>query len=360
MTWTCAAIDHGLTIYPFGKIAPCCQIDGSYVKPLSLINDPNRFADLKLGHPPPQCHICTFEEANNQTSYRQFLNSACRNNPGLQFLDIRNTNLCNLKCRYCGPHFSSQWAKELKLNQELLHVDLDLDTLLVPSLTDLYFTGGEPLINGDHWRILERVIELGFAAQIRLRYNTNLTTIKYKDKDIQSIWSHFKEVQVNVSIDAIGKPLEYIRSGADWQQIEKNLDVLRNMRKAQIMLTPVVSILNVWFLEDFINWAIERSLKVDPIMLNGPDYLSVGVIPDSFKNLALEQLDSVLAKVKAAESANWQTIRRQIENNDKQHLFLHCLSHILLLDQTRDEKLFALLPFGDEAQKMLLINHEFE
>ena len=47
MTWECAAIDHGVTIFPNGKIGPCCQVSSDYLKPISELTNPNRFADLK-------------------------------------------------------------------------------------------------------------------------------------------------------------------------------------------------------------------------------------------------------------------------------------------------------------------------
>ena len=60
MSWNCAAIDHGVTFYQNGKIAPCCFIDYNYRKDISeLGNDP--FFDLRKEDdvPPPQCNNCT-------------------------------------------------------------------------------------------------------------------------------------------------------------------------------------------------------------------------------------------------------------------------------------------------------------
>ena len=115
MSWTCAAIDHGVTIFPNGKIGPCCQINSDYLKPISELTNPDRFADLKTQNCPPDhpCNKCSVNEYHGLPSYRHTFDSAVTSAPGLQFVDIRNTNLCNLKCRYCGPHFISQWSEEL-------------------------------------------------------------------------------------------------------------------------------------------------------------------------------------------------------------------------------------------------------
>jgi hypothetical protein len=119
MTWNCAAIDHGVTIFPNGKIGPCCQISADYLKPISEINNKDKFADLKTQKPPPACYLCNNAEGSGLNSYRQHFNSLNNNSQGIQFLDLRHTNQCNLKCRYCGPHFSSLWAKELKHTIEI-------------------------------------------------------------------------------------------------------------------------------------------------------------------------------------------------------------------------------------------------
>ena len=230
MTWNCAAIDHGVTIFPSGKIGPCSQISADYLKPISELNNPNRFADLKTQDCPPDhpCNKCSVNEYHGLPSYRNTFDRAVTSAPGLQFVDIRNTNVCNLKCRYCGPHFSSQWAEELAVfpiikTQELTNYK---QILITDSLHWMYFTGGEPLVNGEHWQLLEELITSGMSKQISLMYSSNLTTLKYKNKDIINIWRQFKHVQIHCSIDAVGEPLENIRSGTNWEKIKSNLTQL--------------------------------------------------------------------------------------------------------------------------------------
>ena len=73
MTWTCAAIDHGVTFCQDGKIRPCCLIDYTYGKPISeLGNDP--FSDLRTGVAPSVCNKCTEAEQSGMSSYRQQFN----------------------------------------------------------------------------------------------------------------------------------------------------------------------------------------------------------------------------------------------------------------------------------------------
>jgi organic radical activating enzyme len=364
--WTCAAIDHGVTIFPNGKIGPCCQINSDYLKPISELSKPNRFADLKTQDCPPDhpCNKCSVNEYHGLPSYRHTFDSAVTSAPGLQFVDIRNTNLCNLKCRYCGPHFSSQWSEELGKFPLIQQQDITdyKDILITDSLHWMYFTGGEPLLNGEHWALLEELIDSGRASGISLMYNTNLTTIKYKDKNIIDMWRQFKKVNIQCSIDAVGEPLEYIRSGTSWEKIKLNLDQLvlaSQDSNIDIALSPVLSILNIWFIDKLYKYASSKNIPINLIVLTGPDYLALEVIPDSLKPLAL----SIIDKLESNYNVDNKTvlhIKNLINQSRNQILFQQTISHVLLLDSIRNEKLFDLLPFKSFAVDNILRNHEYE
>jgi len=361
MTWQCAAIDHGVTVFPDGRIGPCCQIGPEYLKPIELIKDPNRFQDLKTDVAPPACRICVNNERSGISSYRENFNQKVKNTPGIQFLDIRNTNVCNLKCRYCGPHFSNQWAMELKIANATVTTPIlpMLNDIISDSLQWIYFTGGEPMINSDHWSLLKTLVDSGRSNRIDLLYNTNLTTVKYKDVDVVDLWKNFRAVTINVSVDAIGEPLSYVRSGSDWDRIRSNLDRVKALDYVSLRLTPVISILNIWFLEELYSYAAKQQIDLDSIILHGPDYLALDVIPDQLKSRALEIVDSV--EQHGLETASkYQRMRDLINDNINNCLFQHTLNHILLLDQRRGERLFELLPFDLVAQQMILENHEYQ
>jgi sulfatase maturation enzyme AslB (radical SAM superfamily) len=221
----------------------------------------------------------------------------------------------------------------------------------------LYFTGGEPLIAPDHWRLLQELIDSKQAKNISLMYNSNLTTIRYKDINIQDLWSQFRHVKINCSIDAVGKPLEYIRSGTDWQQIENNLKLLKQFKHISITLTPVISILNFWFLPEFLKYAKNQKLVVNPIILQGPDYLALDVIPDQLKQQALNIVASVAEYLEPNLSIH---LKKLIENNINHVLFSHTINHVLFLDNHRNEKLFDLLPFKSVVTDLFIKNYEYE
>ena len=102
-----------------------------------------------------------FEDTNEDGTLNDFK---------MRYLDIRFSNLCNMKCRTCGSGYSSQWeiedAKEgFKFNDPKNEVDVsriqqDLYDQ-IPNLQRAYFAGGEPLITEDHYELLEEMIRQG-------------------------------------------------------------------------------------------------------------------------------------------------------------------------------------------------------
>ena len=293
----CPAITNGVTVFTDGRIRPCCLTAAEYSKPLSCIQDPNRFTDLIHRDRPAACRACWQAEDNGIVSLRHYYKQkVIPDNTNIQFLDFRLSNQCNLKCRYCGPHFSNQWAKELSIAQPLKQVDVSEyhDDLFNENLTDLYWCGGEPLILKEHYEINKLLIDKNLSKNISLRYNTNLTVLKYKDIDIIDIWKQFKDITLDVSLDAANDVVNYIRSGSDWQTIDKNINFIlnSNIPNLKLRFTPVVSALNIWFLPELLSYAKSRNIPVMFYALDNPDYLSLSVLPKELKEQARQILES--------------------------------------------------------------------
>jgi MoaA/NifB/PqqE/SkfB family radical SAM enzyme len=218
----------------------------------------------------------------------------------------------------------------------------------------MYFTGGEPLINPEHWDLLTELVSLGLSEKISLMYNTNLTTVRYKDTDVLDLWKKFKSVQINCSIDAVGTPLEYIRSGCNWAKIESNLQTLINsVHKSTInlVLTPVLSILNIWFIAELYDYAAQNNIPVEPIILTNPVYLGLDAIPDQLQAQALAQIELIKKYIPTPMFSHLSGI---IQSNARAYLINQTISHVLLLDNNRNEKLFNLLPFKEISKHRII------
>ena len=361
--WNCPAIDHGVSIFPDGKIRPCCQTSAEYSKPLSEITNTARFQDLKSQNKPDACKQCWSKEEQGFDSYRMSFLRKVTDFPGIQFLDVRPSNQCNLKCRYCSPHFSNQWAKELAYPVTLNQTKFDdyFDLILTENLVEVYWCGGEPLIINDHYDMLEKLISDGLSKNIKLRYNSNFTVIQYKDKNVFDLWEQFKSVSINVSVDAVGEISNYIRSGSDWNTISANIDLalkkIEKNTKISISLSPVISLLSVWTLPELYKYAEHKKIPVNPIVLYGPDYLSLLALHAELKPQAISTLNSIRDKL---GQNTYNQLMGLIDRDDSEYLFAHAIRHVLLLDKLRQEKLFDLLPFQKLAIELTLKNYEYE
>ena len=55
----------------------------------------------------------------------------------------------------------------------------------------------------DHWRILDFLINKGLAHEVELHYNSNMSVTKFGKYDLWDMWSHFKHIDVGVSVDGV-------------------------------------------------------------------------------------------------------------------------------------------------------------
>lgn len=214
------------------------------------------------------------------------------------YYDIRFGNLCNLKCRMCGPTDSSLWYKEHYETNGPTFVDssstVKLENMLgtirvegfnpygwhesekfwketeenLSNVQLMYLVGGEPLLIERHYELLEKLISLGRAKNVILDYNSNIVLLPPR---ALALWKNFKEVRLGCSIDGYGKINEYIRHPSKWANTEKNLDILDAAEgNLKVWITTTVQIYNVFYLTDLIKWKIERKFRLINNQQNSP------------------------------------------------------------------------------------------
>jgi radical SAM protein with 4Fe4S-binding SPASM domain len=224
----------------------------------------------------------------------------------MAYLDIRFSNICNMKCRSCGPELSSQHAKEFKdlygehelarmlKNDGKIVVNIaqknnfwnDLQKYL-PDVEEVYWAGGEALITDEHYTILDYWIK-NKKTDVRLRYTTNFSNFKYKQKSILDYWKEFDDIQVSASLDCNGKRAEYSRHGTNWNEIERNrIEMIEAVPHVHFELTPTLSLYNVWNWPDFhMDWVERGLVDIENCRLNmltGPDFMRIDILPEDVK-----------------------------------------------------------------------------
>ena len=212
----------------------------------------------------------------------------------VKILDIRFDNKCNLACRMCGPKASTAWYKDaiilqdksipsppfVSLADRINIVDQIID--LSESLEAMCIIGGEPLMSDQHWETLTRLADMQ-RTNIWLMYNTNLTSLTYKSYNALDVWSKFKKVTVNVSLDSIGGRNSYIRHGSDWDQILQNITLVQQLPNVEIKIHSTVTALSVFELPDLYDLLMARfglaPHQLHATIVDRPTYYSTSVLP---------------------------------------------------------------------------------
>jgi MoaA/NifB/PqqE/SkfB family radical SAM enzyme len=346
----CNAVWNSITVYPDGKIAPCCIYDYKLARSGENFQGVDTFKDLQQemlsGSCPQGCRGCWEDEQNGLESYRKNYGDDVGQRDSIKYLDLRNNNTCNLTCRICSPNFSSSWTSLVgDLEFERFNVWPMLEGITNEELTEIYFTGGEPMLNPDHWKLLDTLIENGRSRNISLRYNTNLTTLNYRGKEVTELWKHFKKTRVYASLEAIGEPGQMVRSGLDWDRAEKNIESLLAYRKqrpdTEIFVFCTLGLLNIWFLQELVDWCRDKSITLNTSVLEGPDFLSLSTLPYELKDL-LPEIDFAPDRNQNHNRRVYQQARSMIGNTED--LFHHTIAHTLMMDKLRGDRMFDLLP----------------
>ncbi|HUP56336.1 MAG TPA: twitch domain-containing radical SAM protein [Bdellovibrionota bacterium] len=261
------------------------------------------------GDAPPECKACFLDESEGTQSTRQIMNQVHAQGfervqatgpdgsisaDGVLSLDLRLSNLCNFRCRSCGPHNSTAWTSdgtelgmkvgksELKLRQANRHLWPWVESRL-PFVERIHFAGGEPLILADHYEIIDRLIALG-RTEIALSYNTNLSVTRFKGRDVTTLWERFRKLEVFVSLDGVGAAGEILRKGLDWPKTERRFLALRDrLPHARFKLFITVSAMNAFHLTQAFDRLISNGMiqRPDDFILNfadDPMYISLEIL----------------------------------------------------------------------------------
>ena len=257
---------------------------------------------MMAGETLPECEVCN-DKLLNTDVYRSYFNSLF----GHKYLqavettdetgyttmepvswDYRFSNLCNFKCRMCGDMLSSAWETEQKqhnmvnwqdpknswmrpeVKNQIEHFQsTQVEQEFAQAVEDhrveeVYWVGGEPLMYEQHWKYMQRIIELGDGKNVYARYNTNLSRVTYRGCDLYSdILSGLRDWQICASIDGTGTIGEYVRTGLNYKEWLENFKqgVSRATHRRQMRLDFTLTLPGMFEVVPIIKLA--RELGVD-------------------------------------------------------------------------------------------------
>ena len=382
---------------PIGTVRPCCLADEEIRDDRGHKFDLRTatFADIQhsahmqslreeflAGAKPQTCRKCWNEERAGRTSKRMHTLDRLKHILGeqtwtpdakpLMFLDLKLGNICNLKCRICGSWSSSQFATE-----ELQWVPRDEQKQtyayqmlragawprendqfwqqIDQHLTDIRyieFTGGEPFMIQEHFDMLQGMVDRGIAGQVEIHYNTNGT--HYPEK-AESIWRHFRTVEIAFSIDDVGERFEYQRTNARWSEVCENLDRFRDLKEIhsniQLQICTTVNVFNVRYLGQVAHWLELNRESFSFVywnVMHDAWYFSIACLPNTAKAEIAQYLDSV----QTCYRDEFDRIRDFMTNGASTDGSMTCMK-IADLDRKRNQNLWTVAP--ELAQ---LLNYE--
>ena len=338
----CALPFRGIATTPLGTFAPCCQIPflhtfkGSFTEYWE--SDYLKNIQNKLLHNewPSVCMKCKQIEETGSSSLRQDVGLTLDENQ--KYFDIRFNNLCNQACLMCSSSFSSKIFDECNSVENTMehytllrnftlsnYTELDINNLLnsIETGSRIEIAGGEPSIQKPVILLLTELIKKGLNKTITFRCLSNFNVL---NKNFLELVSNFKG-QIIASIDDIGKRLEYIRFGSDWNRIQDNLFVFKEKCKdINIKIQPAIGAYNILTLNQLIKWCNDNDFDISlNNYINYPKYFDCRILPQIVKDtasLVLRNSNNTTKLIKFMNSKETDyrmidSMKKQLKVNDK-------------------------------------------
>ena len=336
-----------IDISPMGDISPCCKFQTQqYSQQFNIqkhtVKEYNNSDFLKqikqefqTGEWPKGCDRCRIEEENaieskrilDYTRWKDNYQQYNLNNQQFITASLAFGNTCNLKCITCSSYASSQWRKEYQdiYNIDIRHFKFYKQNFVkdfvetAPNIIHFDIPGGEPFLSGicEQKELLQYYINSNSAKNISLHYTTNATI--FPDDNWWELWKHFKEIDMQLSIDGIDTQYEYIRFPAKWNDLITN--VIKYVKKEKqlsnlrLSVSHTVSAYNIFYLDDFFQWCYNIGL---PHPWLGRVHNPAHMRPTIWTNRARTKIVTQLLNSKHKDLLTWATL---IANNNDSALF---------------------------------------
>jgi sulfatase maturation enzyme AslB (radical SAM superfamily) len=292
-------------------------------------------------------------------------------------IEIKINNLCNLRCRMCNPLDSTQWKdwKEVEsfykqednylydtvnklqlkerpyigLFEDKDHFWSNLEKLL-PYFRRVEFAGGEPLMDPNHFKILDMLSRYG--ENIEIKYATNGTVLGIKGgRTIFDYWPKFKSVAVNVSIDGIHDVYNHIRSNGNFEEVCANIQRMKEIPNvSRIVGAFTAQVGNILQTADVIEYFLDHlGIVFYSHRVSYPNILSAQVLPKALKDLAVDRLLKTSYRLHTFKNIQnnkllYNVTKQQIQDNinyiwakDQSDLWKDFVDFNNMLDESRNQ-----------------------
>jgi organic radical activating enzyme len=257
----------------------------------------------------------------------------------LRTLEIAFDRTCQFACSYCNPAFSSTWVKDINRHGPYTNLVSDgrnhfthahdhsqlyrygevnpyveaffawWESDLHRTLQELRITGGEPLMSGETWKLIEWFKANRGKSSTRLAINSNLGMDRVKLLEFVDKTKDIPHLEIYTSNEAYDSQAEYIRDGLNYDLWMHNVQELlehEHIRAVHVMCT--INALCLDSLDVFLDQLV-RLKKVyggDRVnftlnILRFPSFQSALVLPKALKRMYRNRLIDWLAKHQGRE-----------------------------------------------------------
>ena len=321
--------------WPDGQMMPCCMAHPCKETPaignlktdnvLEVWNN-KYYKDIRkkmlADEPVNYCHACQKMEALGFNSTRQhhnknmltrdleqkILNDTHEDGTyerfELIYWDVRFNNICNYKCRMCGSSYSTKWYEDdvvmgyekIRKEPETSFVDfaawLEEHKESLMTLQYVYFAGGEPFVQDEHYEFLQFLIDNNLT-NVEIYYQSNGSIISHKRRDIFEYWKHFKKVTYSISLDGFGPMGEFIRKGMNSARVDNNITKIHEAGY-EVIVNSVSQLTNILYITEFWDELINKTWtdpkKIYFQTLFNPSYMQARHLPEELKKQAIDKI----------------------------------------------------------------------
>ena len=263
---------------------------------------------MKSGERPNECDYCWRIEDNTDhysdriwksrdawswPDYHKIVNADPMQDFYPRYVEVSFSNVCNFKCSYCGPAFSSKWTEEIKehghynfsmINWKYNQIDEYQQQIperdenpyidafwkwfpdAVKHMHTFRITGGEPLLSKHTDRVLQHLID---NPQPHLEFSINTNACPPN-----KLWQRFikklkvleekkcvKNFTLFTSAESKGKQAEYSRHGMDWTLFYNNLQKYLTETNGQLVFMAAFNILSFPTFLPFLEYVHKLKIK---------------------------------------------------------------------------------------------------
>ena len=329
------------------------DIDAIKINPMAMHNTPikkNERRMMQLGEKPKNCQFCwVMEEVEpdgladrtwmsrgpTEDQLDAAFNNSFEHDYDVTYLEIGFDRTCNLACSYCEPAISTTWAKDIRKNGPYENLQTDKrnhytstkdnfvlydfndhnpyadaffkwwDTSLHKTIKHLRITGGEPMMSGHTWKLLDWLANNPNKSNCRIDMTTNLsydhdTLMRFLDKCSKIDQS----IHLASSSESIGAKDEYIRDGLDWNLWQENL--IKVLSSGVIKNTGICTTISAAAADgfaEFLYWIFElkkqwphQALMVSVNPVRFPTFQNISVLPQHLRDMYSDEIDEFLSQ----------------------------------------------------------------